>query len=60
MICPSCEQSQTKVLETRSFRDPNGFFYVERARRCLDPECEHRYKTIELDADSFARLRQDN
>ena len=46
MNCPECE-SGTKVLETRTYKDPEGdFFYSQRRRECL--ECSCRFSTVEV------------
>jgi transcriptional regulator NrdR family protein len=53
--CPQCESKNIKTKDVRSFRDPNyDFFYVERRRVCLD--CEHQFKTIEMDIIDYDRM----
>jgi len=48
MICISCEESKTEVVDSRHYKDPNkGYFYVERRRRCVNPECNFLFTTIE-------------
>ena len=46
MMCEACKQSKTKILETRTHRDPDeGFHYVLRRHRCY--RCEHVFWAIE-------------
>jgi transcriptional regulator NrdR family protein len=53
--CPKCESNNIKTKDVRSFRDiNNNFFYVERRRVCLD--CDHPFKTIELDMIDFQKV----
>jgi transcriptional regulator NrdR family protein len=55
MNCPQCESKNIKTKDVRSFHDPtNEFYYVERRRVCLD--CQHHFKTIELDIDDYQRM----
>jgi transcriptional regulator NrdR family protein len=55
MNCPQCEEKNIKTKDVRSFKDPtNNFYYVERRRVCLD--CEHQFKTIELDIKDYERM----
>ena len=56
MFCPVCE-SKTKTLETRIYNDPKHVFeYVERRRKCLNEECEHIFKTVEVSSDTWERM----
>jgi transcriptional regulator NrdR family protein len=53
--CPNCGSKEIKTKDVRSFRDPNyDFYYVERRRVCLD--CDHPFKTIELDVLDYQRM----
>jgi transcriptional regulator NrdR family protein len=55
MNCPECSGNNIKTKDVRSFRDPiKNFYYVERRRVCL--ECEHPFKTIEMDLKDYAKL----
>jgi transcriptional regulator NrdR family protein len=47
MICEACRRSKTKILDTRSHRDPGeNFHYTLRRHRCYD--CQHIFWTVEL------------
>jgi transcriptional regulator NrdR family protein len=47
MICESCQCSKTKILETRTNRDPDGgFHYCLRRHRCY--ACAYIFWTVEL------------
>jgi len=47
MLCEACKRSKTKILETRSHRDPDeDFQYVLRRHRCYS--CEHVFWAIEV------------
>jgi transcriptional regulator NrdR family protein len=55
MNCPKCESKNIKTKDVRSFYDPAyDFFYVERKRVCLN--CEHPFKTIEMDIEDYQRV----
>lgn len=56
MICPACKASGTYTYDSRKHKDPIGFFYVERRRRCADATCDHRFTTIEVDSELFSQL----
>lgn len=51
MMCPFCrdkngESFKTKVIETRSFWEPNKYrYYLERRRECK--HCGERFTTME-------------
>lgn len=52
MICESCQRSKTKILETRTHRDPDeGFHYSLRRHRCY--ACAHIFWTVELPTDNW-------
>jgi transcriptional regulator NrdR family protein len=58
MHCPIC-QSKTETTDTRNYEDPNGKFdYVERKRRCLDEDCLHAFKTIEVSVETWGEMTE--
>ncbi|PZR57548.1 MAG: transcriptional regulator NrdR [Candidatus Meridianibacter frigidus] len=42
MICPTCQKSETRVVDSRDDES-----VVRRRRECLDPRCKHRFTTYE-------------
>lgn len=49
MQCPSCENHETRVLQTRVFKyQPR---WIRRFRICS--VCEHRFNTLELPAEDL-------
>lgn len=58
MLCPICE-TKTETTDTRIYKDPKGKFdYVERKRKCLNEDCLHVYKTIEISVETWHRMTE--
>lgn len=56
MQCPVCE-TKTETTDTRVYHDPNNDFdYVERKRKCLNEDCLHKFKTIEVTVDTWSEM----
>ena len=53
--CPSCHYFNSSVNETRRLR--NG--WMRRHRRCHQPECGHRWYTVEVPRDYIDTEEQD-
>lgn len=44
MFCPYCQQSETKVIDSRATQD----FRIRRRRECLSSDCQRRFTTYEV------------
>lgn len=53
MTCPVC-CSKTKVIDSYATDES-----VVRVRRCRDPKCAYKFKTVEYEADEYLPNRWD-
>ena len=56
MNCPVCGFA-VRTYDTRNWRDELlDYQYVKRKRECLEPECRHRFSSIEIEEDVFLAI----